>query len=840
MIKHLPTHIMVSIHQAPTYWKWFTNGASPKWILYGSYPKAWLIFSAVMLHPYFVGVVAGSQYNLVIPPHIHNDLIHVHKLWFPVSKRKPPDPLYTVKIYFDDHEEAHTTYDINQTDVVYAVSRRQTSTVKRGALVDRGANGGLAGSDVRALYKTDRQVDVQGIDNHQLTNIPIVTAAGVVESQHGPIVLIMNQYAHLSNGKTIHSSAQLEAHGITVDDRAISNGGYQRIITQGGYVIPLQVRSGLVYMDMRPPTDSELKPHGDGGLPQIILTSDQDWVPASVDYEHDSEQWFDSMENLPDLDYNSPFNEDGEYRFTHDLETNLAAIEASIDLGTELLSNVHDTIESTRQPRHRKASTIDFAALQPKFGWLPVDVIKSTFENTTQFYRTPASPQLKKRFRSPYPACNVQRRQEPLATDTVFSDTPAIDDGSKVAQIFVGTESCVIDVFGMKTETQFVNTLQDIIRTRGAPTKLISDSAQTEISNKVKDILRYLFIEDWQSEAYHQHQNPCERCYQDMKRIANRLLDRTDSPPSLWLLALKYTAYLLNHTSSQQLDGKVPLQVLTGVTQDLSALLRFHWYERVYYRVDESSFPSETAEACGHFVGFSENVGHALTFAILTEDTNKIIYRSEVRTAEDSHHPNLRTHDWGDDHNSKGIICSKSDDSQTNEESTRPMALVDPEELVGFTFDMPDKHGNLQATTIVKAIDEHQKQIIDSSKHKKFKVSRNNDQYEEILSYNEIVDYIEKQGEEPLYWELRHIVSHQGPLQAHHPSYKGSPYNVRVEWENGEITDEPISIIAVDAPVACAIYARKNGLLDKPGWRRFKRIAKKQGKYFTAINKAKI
>ena len=77
-------------------------------------------------------------------------------------------------------------------------------------------------------------------------------------------------------------------------------------------------------------------------------------------------------------------------------------------------------------------------------------------------------------------------------------------------------------------------------------------------------------------------------------------------------------------------------------------------------------------------------------------------------------------------------------------------------------------------------------------------------------------------------------------MQAHHPSYKGSPYNVRVEWENGEITDETLSIIAVDAPVACAIYARKNGLLDKPGWRRFKRIAKKQGKYFTAINKAKI
>ena len=109
---------------------------------------------------------------------------------------------------------------------------------KQRVLVDRGANGGLADSDVRVITVSSREVDVQGIDNHQLTNIPIVTAASVVETQKGPIVLILNQYAHVKHGKTIHSSAQMEANGVEVDDRAIPNGGHQRIITQGGYVIP--------------------------------------------------------------------------------------------------------------------------------------------------------------------------------------------------------------------------------------------------------------------------------------------------------------------------------------------------------------------------------------------------------------------------------------------------------------------------------------------------------------------------------------------------------------------------------------------------------------------------
>ena len=35
-----------------------------------------------------------------------------------------------------------------------------------------------------------------------------------------------------------------------------------------------------------------------------------------------------------------------------------------------------------------------------------------------------------------------------------------------------------------------------------------------------------------------------------------------------------------------------------------------------------------------------------------------------------------------------------------------------------------------------------------------------------------------------------------------------------VEWETGEITEEPLPIIAVDDPVTCAAYAKKHLLLD--------------------------
>jgi hypothetical protein len=84
------------------------------------------------------------------------------------------------------------------------------------------------------------------------------------------------------------------------------------------------------------------------------------------------------------------------------------------------------------------------------------------------------SETLKQHWRFRFPACNVKRRNEPVATDTVFSDTPAVDCGVTAAQIFVGRESLVADVYGLKTDKEFVNALEDNIRERGAMDKLIT------------------------------------------------------------------------------------------------------------------------------------------------------------------------------------------------------------------------------------------------------------------------------------------------------------------------------------------------------------------------------
>jgi hypothetical protein len=148
-----------------------------------------------------------------------------------------------------------------------------------------------------------------------------------------------------------------------------------------------------------------------------------------------------------------------------------------------------DTHPSHHGPRKVSETPRDYDALRPRFAWLPTNIIKKAFKVTTQYARMPLNIILHKHFKSPNPAVNVRQHDEPVATDTIQSNVPAIDGGEKYAQIFVGTKSLVTDIHGMKSPAQFPGVLTDEIITCSAPTKLISDSAHVETSKEVRGIL---------------------------------------------------------------------------------------------------------------------------------------------------------------------------------------------------------------------------------------------------------------------------------------------------------------------------------------------------------------
>ena len=84
------------------------------------------------------------------------------------------------------------------------------------------------------------------------------------------------------------------------------------------------------------------------------------------------------------------------------------------------------------------------------------------------------------------------------------------------------------------------------------------------------------------------------------------------------------------------------------------------------------------------------------------------------------------------------------------------MDIIDLKDIVRCTFTLPDKKEG--TTAIVEAIKKYEEDVNDPNKNsecKKFKVLHNKDKFEEILSYNEIIDHIEHSEEAPIMWESK-------------------------------------------------------------------------------------
>ena len=211
------------------------------------------------------------------------------------------------------------------------------------------------------------------------------------------------------------------------------------------------------------PTDQDLDQY-----PPALLTSPHGWDPSVLNYAHPNTCGYPSWVPDPSV------------RDQHDPRIDECGNIPSRVICT--LSILSDTPTTSIKKHDQQPTT----TLKSYFGWANADSIKMTFQNSTQWAVTSTRCPMRKHFISRFPAFNIPCRNEAVATDTIFSDTSAVDSGVTMAQIFFGKDSLVSDVYPMHSSKQFV---KGDIRFREPMSKLISDYAQVEISNKVKDIL---------------------------------------------------------------------------------------------------------------------------------------------------------------------------------------------------------------------------------------------------------------------------------------------------------------------------------------------------------------
>ena len=82
--------------------------------------------------------------------------------------------------------------------------------------------------------------------------------------------------------------------------------------------------------------------------------------------------------------------------------------------------------------------------------------------------------------------------------------------------------------------------------------------------------------------------------------------------------------FCLNHMVDPVLAGgtQTPAGYASNTVTNISPLLPFAFWQPVYYLTDPSdrSFPGDSEEKRGRWVGISENIGGHMTFIIITKD----------------------------------------------------------------------------------------------------------------------------------------------------------------------------------------------------------------------------
>ena len=206
--------------------------------------------------------------------------------------------------------------------------------------------------------------------------------------------------------------------------------------------------------------------------PHVFFTSPDEWDPSVLD--HDSPH-LDGLgpSQVSDQHFGDPmFDAYGDFNERIIANLNILLDAPPGDCGsytsTSSVSTVNLHQSSPQEP--------DWNALCPFFAWNPHPASRTLSMSPPGMELAPHTQDyIKKHFKSRNPVFNIPRRSEAVATDTIFSDTPAVDDGSTMAQFFCGRDTLVCDAYGIKSTKQFINTLSDNIRKRGAMDTLISD-----------------------------------------------------------------------------------------------------------------------------------------------------------------------------------------------------------------------------------------------------------------------------------------------------------------------------------------------------------------------------
>jgi hypothetical protein len=175
-------------------------------------------------------------------------------------------------------------------------------------------------------------------------------------------------------------------------------------------------------------------------------------------------------------------------------------------------------------------------------------------------------------------------------------------------------------------------------------------------------------------------------------------------------------------------------------------------------------------------------------------------------------------------------------DAQRRESSGEPI-IINASGLLNCTFiTNPDSDGEQHRAKIVGVEVTDRTNAAGTDPILKFKVKHGEKVWNEILSYNKMLKWCERDSDRDDHFRIDAVINHWKSIM---PSTKGD-WEVLIQWANGETSWNCLNMTYTNDPMSVSLYALKNNLLDTPGWKRCKTHVKNARKFSRLINQATL
>ena len=242
------------------------------------------------------------------------------------------------------------------------------------------------------------------------------------------------------------------------------------------------------------------------------------------------------------------------------------------------------------------------------------ETLKATLQRGTRSAILPIS----RRYRADR-QYGIKRLNGKFATDTLWAKTRSLR-GYIAAQIYSHKNGfCKAYPIDRADNERIGYSLSTFVNEFGAPNHLTYDGAAVQVGRNTlfQQNVRKYEIKTHVSAPRRPNENPAEGAIREIKRKWYRMQAKKNIPDRLWDFGIEYICETscLTINSSRYSKGRVPLEIITGETPDISEYLDFGFYGWITYKTNAGLGIPEL----GRWLGVSHRVGKLMSYWILTE-----------------------------------------------------------------------------------------------------------------------------------------------------------------------------------------------------------------------------